>query len=339
MNAPSPDVFISYAHQDFPLAESLCLGLEARGIRCAIAPRDIPPGEAYGAWIARTIAGVRVVVLMLSSSSNASSMVMRELERAASLAKPLIPVRLEDIAPSGEMAFFVGREHRLDALSRPIDRHADKLAEAVRRFVDGESTAAPQADGRMAGPVRSDAARIIVGVVAVVLLAAGVAAVVRGSGRGTGGASPTSTAANGPGVNGPETVGPNTPTEPDGKAESGPRVPAPTAPLAQLTRSERGLAGPVLNSVERAAAVAGDPATEHPGLVVDAEAVARLVRARLTGAGYEQVRVLVKKGTNGGPETLRIEFKGSAAHTPNAARGVAGAHVLDTATFVTIVAD
>jgi hypothetical protein len=38
------DVFISYSHQDKPTADAACATLEAEGIRCWIAPRDVAPG-------------------------------------------------------------------------------------------------------------------------------------------------------------------------------------------------------------------------------------------------------------------------------------------------------
>lgn len=41
-------VFISYAHQDKPVADAVCARLEQSGIRCWIAPRDIQPGRVGG---------------------------------------------------------------------------------------------------------------------------------------------------------------------------------------------------------------------------------------------------------------------------------------------------
>jgi hypothetical protein len=38
------DAFISYANQDKATADAACAKLEAEGIRCWIAPRDVPPG-------------------------------------------------------------------------------------------------------------------------------------------------------------------------------------------------------------------------------------------------------------------------------------------------------
>ena len=38
------DAFISYSSKDKTIADAVCARLEARGIRCWIAPRDVRPG-------------------------------------------------------------------------------------------------------------------------------------------------------------------------------------------------------------------------------------------------------------------------------------------------------
>jgi hypothetical protein len=41
------DAFISYAGEDRVIAEAACHALEARGIRCWMAPRDLLAGKDY----------------------------------------------------------------------------------------------------------------------------------------------------------------------------------------------------------------------------------------------------------------------------------------------------
>jgi len=49
--AESPKVFISYAQADKATAEQVCCALEAAGVACWIAPRNISPGADYAlAW-------------------------------------------------------------------------------------------------------------------------------------------------------------------------------------------------------------------------------------------------------------------------------------------------
>ena len=78
------DVFISYANEDKSIADAICVRLESRGIRCWIAPRDIPPGTAWAEAIIRAIGESRIMVLVYSAHSNCSQQVPRELERAVS---------------------------------------------------------------------------------------------------------------------------------------------------------------------------------------------------------------------------------------------------------------
>src|SRR5260221_3065962 len=45
----SRTVFLSYASHDTEIANTVCQFLEARGVRCWIAPRDVAPGALYAA--------------------------------------------------------------------------------------------------------------------------------------------------------------------------------------------------------------------------------------------------------------------------------------------------
>ena len=49
----APAIFVSYANPDFESADAVRAGLEARQIRCWMAPRDILPGEDWGSAIVR----------------------------------------------------------------------------------------------------------------------------------------------------------------------------------------------------------------------------------------------------------------------------------------------
>jgi hypothetical protein len=64
----SHDVFVSYSSKDKPVADAVCATLEARSIRCWIAPRDILPGTDYGAAIVDAITQSRFMVLVLSAN-------------------------------------------------------------------------------------------------------------------------------------------------------------------------------------------------------------------------------------------------------------------------------
>lgn len=143
------DVFISYSSRDKPTADAVCATLEARCIRCWIAPRDILPGAEYAAALVDAIGASRIFVLVLSAHANASPQVRREVERAVSKGLPILPFRIEDVALSKSMEYFVGSQHWLDALTPPLERHLQNLGEAVGSLLAGvaegdPSTSAPE---------------------------------------------------------------------------------------------------------------------------------------------------------------------------------------------------
>jgi formylglycine-generating enzyme required for sulfatase activity len=137
------DVFISYSSKDKIIADAVCAKLENNQIRCWIAPRDILPGMEYGQALVEAIKKSRAVVLVLSSNSNVSSQVMREIERAVSNEIPIIPLRIENILPSESMEFYLSSVHWLDAITPPIEKHLDKLTDTVVRIL-GEKVSLEQ---------------------------------------------------------------------------------------------------------------------------------------------------------------------------------------------------
>src|SRR5205807_10297606 len=94
------DLFISYSHKDKPAADAACATLEARGIRCWIAPRDEAPGSDWGEAILDAINGARVMVVVFSAHANESTQIKREVERAVAKGIPIIPLRIEDVVPA-----------------------------------------------------------------------------------------------------------------------------------------------------------------------------------------------------------------------------------------------
>ena len=124
------DVFISHAHADKPAADAACAALEARGIRCWIAPRDIDPGQDWAACIVEAIRGAQIMLLVFSRHANESPQVKREVERAGNSGKVLLPLRIEDVLPAAALEFYLSTPHWLDAITKPFEAHLEKLADA-----------------------------------------------------------------------------------------------------------------------------------------------------------------------------------------------------------------
>jgi sugar phosphate isomerase/epimerase len=86
------DVFISYPNQDRTTAEAACAALEADGIKCWIAPRDVAPGTEWAAAIIDALDRCRAMVLIFSSHTNQSRQIHREVQRALDHEKPVVPL-------------------------------------------------------------------------------------------------------------------------------------------------------------------------------------------------------------------------------------------------------
>jgi hypothetical protein len=125
------DVFISHSQKDQHTATAVCHTLEARGIRCWMAPRDIEPGKEWMLAIAEGLAAARVVVLVFSSRANESRHVAREVSIAFNEEIPIIPFRIEDVAPGTALKYAIGTTHWLDALTPPLEQHLAALADKV----------------------------------------------------------------------------------------------------------------------------------------------------------------------------------------------------------------
>ena len=102
----------------------MCQLLEARGLRCWIAPRDVDAG-AYGASIIRAVRGTTAVIFVASRHSAASGHVGRELETAVSAGIPIVPVRIDKAAFPEELEYancvLLQDAHHRELVRRPPD--------------------------------------------------------------------------------------------------------------------------------------------------------------------------------------------------------------------------
>jgi hypothetical protein len=137
------DVFISYSSLDKTAADAACAALEAAGIRCWIAPRDVTPGAEWGEAIIVAINQCRVMILVFSANANNSPQIRREVERAVSKGLPIIPLRIQDIAPARSLEYFIGDVHWLDALTPPLEAHLRRLTESVRSLLQVDARPRP----------------------------------------------------------------------------------------------------------------------------------------------------------------------------------------------------
>jgi TolB-like protein/Flp pilus assembly protein TadD len=167
--AASARVFISYASQDAEMAQTVCSALEAAGLPCWLAPRDVKPGAQYADAIVRAINEAKTVVLVLSGSAVASSHVGREVERAASKRKPIIPFRVDAATLNPELEYFLSNSQWIEVPKLGMPAALARLKEAVGQ---GSAPLAKAVPSRRSGGVGKR-----VGVAAAVLVAIGVVVV------------------------------------------------------------------------------------------------------------------------------------------------------------------
>jgi eukaryotic-like serine/threonine-protein kinase len=153
----SSPVFISHSSRDADFAGLITRALEAAGVRCWLAPRDIPPSANWNSAIMAGINDSRALVLVLSRHSMDSDPVMREVERAVARRIPVLPVRLAVVAPSAAMEYLISTFQWVDAFPPPVDRHLDAVAAAVKRLLKLAHEAPardPNAQPKYVGPYR-----------------------------------------------------------------------------------------------------------------------------------------------------------------------------------------
>jgi tetratricopeptide (TPR) repeat protein len=134
------DAFISYTSNDRAHAESACSALEAAGLSCWIAPRDIHPGTMWADAIMDAIATSQVMVLVFSAAANGSGQVLRELDRAVARELPILPFRIENHEPSRGFALLLSTQQWLDAFTETMEVHLAQLVDGVRRLVPPRAT-------------------------------------------------------------------------------------------------------------------------------------------------------------------------------------------------------
>ena len=129
------DVFISYSSKDKKVADAVCAALESVKIRCWIAPRDVLAGEKWPEAIANAIEKSHIMVLIFSSNSNSSKDVSKELVLAMNVGVAVIPLKIENVQPSGIMKYYLSDTHWIDSLNPPTKDQIDNIVETVSLLV------------------------------------------------------------------------------------------------------------------------------------------------------------------------------------------------------------
>jgi len=122
------DVFVSYCTKtDQSAAYDLVSHVEAHGIECWIAPRDVQGGTEWAAEIVRAITVCKLMVLIFSSSANNSLDVRREVMIATQRGVRILPFRIADITPVASLGYLLAGHQWFDAFPPPMEPHYVRL--------------------------------------------------------------------------------------------------------------------------------------------------------------------------------------------------------------------
>ncbi len=140
-------VFVSYATEDAEAAAAVCALLEADGIGCWIAPRDVKAGTDYAASIMSAIRNSELALLVFSVHSNASPYALREVERAVAHGRPALGIRIDDAHPNPSVEYYL--DEWIEAPQGIESRHKE-IIDKVRQRLAQPSAALKTSRGRAA---------------------------------------------------------------------------------------------------------------------------------------------------------------------------------------------
>jgi hypothetical protein len=125
-------LFISHSSKDAALAQSICEGLEHRGIRCWIAPRNLRVGETWASGCLRGIEESDAFLLLASTKALESVQVKGEVSLAHSLRKDIYTILFPPATLSGEMHFYLARWHWLRSNGKTAEELVEILAASIK---------------------------------------------------------------------------------------------------------------------------------------------------------------------------------------------------------------
>jgi len=160
-------VFLSHAKTDGSWTQGLCDALEAAGIPCWIAPRDIPAGERFVEAIVRALGESHAVVVVVSERSAASRYVLAEVKRAFEEGRKIVPVRLDGATLPPELEFYTNQHQWVEAQGREPADVLPELKAALGGTTSPAHPVASRAPLPAAAARRSRAPLFIVGLLAV----------------------------------------------------------------------------------------------------------------------------------------------------------------------------
>jgi formylglycine-generating enzyme required for sulfatase activity len=164
-----PAVFISFASTDAENARRIVASLEASGIRCWLAERDIAPASSYPVAITEAVKHSSAVLLVLTEAANQSPHVAREVEMAFNARRPVLPLRIGGALPSSDLQYFLSRSQWLDVGADLDDEELSRVEGRIRELLERRTIAGGGTGRSWRQPALIGAAVLVVGIIALVV--------------------------------------------------------------------------------------------------------------------------------------------------------------------------
>ena len=106
-------IFISYSTRNQNIANALCAYLEQQGVRCWIAPRDIPSASNYAGENTRAIKSCERFLLVYYKDAGKSVHVKNEINLAINNAKSILPYCLDNSPYDDDLEYYLSTRQKI----------------------------------------------------------------------------------------------------------------------------------------------------------------------------------------------------------------------------------
>lgn len=133
-------VFISYANENIEFADRAYSSLKNAGVTCWMAPHDIAPAESWIKAIMEAVKTCDVMVLILCAHANQSKHVVAEANQAFHHNKKILTVRVNDLPPCDELAYFLATQQWLETHRLSTEAAIRRIVDAVKALVESPTS-------------------------------------------------------------------------------------------------------------------------------------------------------------------------------------------------------
>lgn len=123
----APALFICHSSKDCKAADQIRQRLEAKGITCWFAPKNINGGNQWADSIVDAIGSSTAFLCLISRNSQKSRNVDSEVRLAFTRNKKIIPVRIDRTPLSKSMEYYLAQFQIIEAVGREVDAIKDMV--------------------------------------------------------------------------------------------------------------------------------------------------------------------------------------------------------------------